>query len=1019
MAASPPLPPSSLAFKELGTLAFKARDFPSAISHYLSALSTPPVDPATVLPVLSNLILCHLNAGDARKALAVSGAALAAVPSPFRELLPAGDERSVAAASAAASSAASSSSLPPPPFLAPFLPSLSASPPPSASLPAKICFNHLRALLSLGELSDAALKLALRLADVDGTRAVQQLVKRCVDDQRARQGAGHRLEEALGKLSPASSPADIDELASLLSPATAPTLAKHLSSFLPALSAAAALPLLPPLFRLLASLRPHEPALLPPLASLLHPLVTGQPDPPPSLLSHYASLLPSLPLPLAADLLADVLPSLPLPAATAALLAILAPKPSEEEPEKEPRKAMEQRQRLHAEGAARAQRSADAAASLVPAVFDRLSAPHPAAPPDSPQASATALSVLIDALTNSETTGTPSISDREAAALRLLSAAAGVSYSEPDPGAQDAPPPPVEVHSDLRTLTLLALLSSAGALTNDCVGEHFLAQLLPSTPALLASGPHVALGVAALSNGCKTQAGRVLVKGLHEAGVLQSLMQHEDAGVAATAVAIMAKIGFKDMAVGDEKDMMKAGLVLLEDPSSEERGIEILSYLCNKTTYKNVIAASPSALSSIVSCSAASGFGVATILSLLTVSIEQQRKEAFRDKEITEEQYKELQKLAMEKSSSEQEEMDPAEAVNRRISHVVSAGALRPLLDVVTTASTTVGAKEVAMLALVQIAAEKTVRGAMIQAGALKAAIELLKSTPAPPSPSSASASSSASSPSPKLSSDARFCIAKMLVTTNPSMLTDAQCMGSVLPLVNLVAEHTSTNLQQFEALLSLTNLGGSSPATKNHIVASGGLKPISYLAYSDHELVKRAAVECTANLLPHEKTAEYFTVSNNYKIWTSYARDYEEQFETARAAAGGLAMAVSDWDVKLAVAAMPDNEGMEWVQTLIESGNLELMHRAVVFVKNLLSHNTYDGEGEVPDKFVGLKEKVKAAVVGTKCFDTITVLAAKGDELCRMPGEEGGLGEAGEVVVLLCKEIVAIEEGKERKAIK
>jgi hypothetical protein len=311
------------------------------------------------------------------------------------------------------------------------------------------------------------------------------------------------------------------------------------------------------------------------------------------------------------------------------------------------------------------------------------------------------------------------------------------------------------------------------------------------------------------------------------------------------------------MAVGDEKDMMKAGLVLLEDPSSEERGIEILSYLCNKTTYKNVIAASPSALSSIVSCSAASGFGVATILSLLTVSIEQQRKEAFRDKEITEEQYKELQKLAMEKSSSEQEEMDPAEAVNRRISHVVSAGALRPLLDVVTTASTTVGAKEVAMLALVQIAAEKTVRGAMIQAGALKAAIELLKSTPASPSPSSASASSSASSPSPKLSSDARFCIAKMLVTTNPSMLTDAQCMGSVLPLVNLVAEHTSTNLQQFEALLSLTNLGGSSPATKNHIVASGGLKPISYLAYSDHELVKRAAVECTANLLPHEKTAE------------------------------------------------------------------------------------------------------------------------------------------------------------------
>ena len=466
--------------------------------------------------------------------------------------------------------------------------------------------------------------------------------------------------------------------------------------------------------------------------------------------------------------------------------------------------------------------------------------------------------------------------------------------------------------------------------------------------------------------------------------------------------------------------------MLLEEPDSAERGIEILSYLTNKTAFKNVIASSSTALTSILSAAPSSSFGVASILSALTVSIEQQRKDAFRDKEITEEQYKELQKMAMEKSTSEQDELDPIEAVSTRIMAVVDAGGLLTLKDIIVKAEYTSSSKTVAMEACMQIATERGVRGAMIQAGVLKAAIELLKEDC-----------------EEKLAAHARFCIAKMLVTTNPIMLSDAQvspratstrntrsgklfvprasfthtvymppsqCMGSIPPLLHLVQEHTSTNLQQFEGLLSLTNLGGANAATKSHIIASKGVKIISYQVYSEHELVRRAAVECVANLLPHEKTCEYFTVANNFKIWSAYARDYEAQFETSRAAAGGLAMAVSDWDVKLTVLELLE-EGTEWVLDLIESANLELMHRGVVFVKNLMINNEVEGAPEdVPEKYKNLKKRIEEAVKGTKLHDTITVLALKGDEMCRTEVEEGGLGDGGEQVILLCKQIIYLK---------
>ena len=49
--------------------------------------------------------------------------------------------------------------------------------------------------------------------------------------------------------------------------------------------------------------------------------------------------------------------------------------------------------------------------------------------------------------------------------------------------------------------------------------------------------------------------------------------------------------------------------------------------------------------------------------------------------------------------------------------------------------------------------------------------------------------------------------VAKTLVTTNPHLLSEHQRLGAIKPLVMLCRESDSSYLQQFEALLALTNI--------------------------------------------------------------------------------------------------------------------------------------------------------------------------------------------------------------------
>jgi len=274
--------------------------------------------------------------------------------------------------------------------------------------------------------------------------------------------------------------------------------------------------------------------------------------------------------------------------------------------------------------------------------------------------------------------------------------------------------------------------------------------------------------------------------------------------------------------------------------------------------------------------------------------------------------------------------MDSPSSVSRRIRTLVSLDGTKAVVNLLKGASANTA--ERALEALVRMATEQEGRGVMVQQGGLSACIE-----------ASVSEEKTTTDNPTKLacSALAGHCIAKILVTTNPTLLTTTQRLGAVKPLLNLCKNNDSTNLQQFEGLMSLTNLGSCDDETKCRIVDSGGLATVNYLMYSEHDMVRRAATECVGNLIPHEKALEYFRDPERVKVWFAFMRDFEGDFETARAAASGLAMACGDEKVVDGILDFTDDKnvksGVKGLEEVLKSANIELMHRGLVMVQMMV----------------------------------------------------------------------------------
>ena len=481
---------------------------------------------------------------------------------------------------------------------------------------------------------------------------------------------------------------------------------------------------------------------------------------------------------------------------------------------------------------------------------------------------------------------------------------------------------------------------------------------------LISSNDSRAMSIASelVSAASSIESTRSLLVTLVEEGSLDDLLMHPDADVRSGAASCAAKIGLSNKSLsaneGEVMGLLDVAIDLLfededmqsnigKESTSIDRGIEVLAYLVSKTYVKEKIANGympdgptsnhKSALQRLVELGCDLGttsdsqiaYGLASIFNLIAVSIETLRKEAFIGKEITQEQYDQLQALGKteeEKEASskhDRKEGDDPSSVRERIQKLANANVSRALVKLLEGSSSD-ATQDKLLEGMGRMASESSVRGIMIQQGCLTACLRLDKGD-------------KPNETEKKILRQARCCVAKLLVTTNPGVLTVSQRTGSVGPLLKLVKDSDALDLHHFEALMALTNLAGFDDETKNRVVAQQGISILSYAMFSDHEMVRQAATEAMCNMVPHPEFMDYLTKDENIRVWGAFSMDYEANFGCARAAIGLLAMAVPDPEV--ANALVKTQKFDEMIRSLLECGQLQLMHRLLALIVGLIEH--------------------------------------------------------------------------------
>lgn len=468
-----------------------------------------------------------------------------------------------------------------------------------------------------------------------------------------------------------------------------------------------------------------------------------------------------------------------------------------------------------------------------------------------------------------------------------------------------------------------------------------------------------------LSAGASVKETRPTVGEYLSTDAIKALVSHADIDVRTAAASCVAKLGLAEKATQDFEVMglLEAACYMLEDggdasknaellaskvPDSKsgattslERGIEVMAYLASKTMMKEEIAhgfkATPESehtgIELLVKAAdlpgagqAISAFGLASIFQLMAATPLMLRKEAFEGQQMTMEQYdeiKSMQKTEDEKEFDDEPELkeDSPEQCAARIAKMAAANVPRALVQLTEGASDKT--LEQVVLGLNRLADEPAVRGSMIQQGVLTGMIRVEKEEKAP------------SDTKKKILKMLRHCMGKMLITTNPSLLTSAQRMGAIKPLMGLVRDVESTDLQKFEALLALTNIASAGDDTKKRIVVEKGIATFKFAMFSDHELVRKAATEAMCNLVPNEEFLKTLQEEKEMRLWLALASDFEEHLECARAAAGCLAMATAYAEIADSLIACDTFKTR--VDETLECGNLEIMHRMLVVILNLV----------------------------------------------------------------------------------
>uniref|UniRef100_A0A9R1SS49 Protein unc-45 homolog B n=2 Tax=Cyprinus carpio TaxID=7962 RepID=A0A9R1SS49_CYPCA len=193
----------------------------------------------------------------------------------------------------------------------------------------------------------------------------------------------------------------------------------------------------------------------------------------------------------------------------------------------------------------------------------------------------------------------------------------------------------------------------------------------------------------------------------------------------------------------------------------------------------------------------------------------------------------------------------------------------------------------------------------------------------------------------------ASHALAKIAAVSNPEIAFPAERIYEVVrPLVSLLNTERD-GLENFEALLGLTNLAALNDKLRVKILKEKALPEIENYMFEEHDQIRQAATECMCNLVSCKEVQDRYLEDGNDKLKLLVLLCGEDDVQLQRAAAGALAMltaAQKKLAVKITKVVCIINNShtmvhmwLEIIQRLCIHDNPEIQHRGLVTVFNML----------------------------------------------------------------------------------
>jgi len=417
----------------------------------------------------------------------------------------------------------------------------------------------------------------------------------------------------------------------------------------------------------------------------------------------------------------------------------------------------------------------------------------------------------------------------------------------------------------------------------------------------------------------KKDAQSIITQGMD---ILKTLYKSKNDHIKVRALVGMCKLGssgghdasIAPLAEGSTEKLAEACRRFLCNPAKDKDlrkwASEGLSFLTLDADVKEKLVDDEPAIKAIIELGRTGGqdvmYGVVTTLVNLTNSFDKQ--------EISEEMV-ELAKFAKHHVPVEHE-MDDPDFVDKRIWTLCQYGATSALAILSKTESKNM--KELIARVLNAFCKHADLRGLVVQQGGSKALVSMaLECTE-------------------KGEMCAAQALARIGITQDPTIAFPGQRSCDVVrPIAKLLKEDCES-IKNFEALLALGNLANVNEAVRARMLKNTEcVMSIEQYSYQDHQMLRRAAIQCMLNLCQSPVQVErYEGVNDKMKYMVLLMADEDE--EIVKAASGAVAMLTSV-STKLCSKIFESTQWEACMLNALANKDFEVTYRGVVIVDNMV----------------------------------------------------------------------------------